>query len=79
MKPILRAFELPVSTEQYRDQKWNMEEQLPVVNRIRPLIGEVDVLMRVRRGDNLSSANWYFRLPLASEIVRGNVAANRTD
>ena len=28
---------------------------------------------------NLSSANWYFRLPLASGIVRGNVAANRTD
>ena len=28
---------------------------------------------------NLSLANWYFRLLLAAEIVRGNVAANRTD
>ena len=27
----------------------------------------------------LSLANWYFRLLLAAEIVRGNVAANRTD
>ena len=25
------------------------------------------------------SAHWYFRLPLAFEIVRGNVAATRTD
>ena len=35
------------------------------------------VAIMAERG--VSLANWHFRWPLASEIDRGNVAANRTD
>ena len=54
-----------------------LKHQLLISNRPRQRAPNLTALDRFVLG--LSLANCYFRLLLAAEIVRGNVAANRTD